>query len=277
MKMKKISSTDIKKLAITAGVTVAVVFCGLAVPALILNRKASVSALPHGEININEVQPYGADTIRNQTDLLNALQAYDHFWETTDSYDPSEETPLRRATLANNYSEIGIISGGDASGEGDEFMYALNQEIGEVFPGGKLPDYYSVFQFDEDFMLLYHDFDKQLYIDSRSGVPLGGYVRFFSSEDYSHDMLPTMVYAIAQLYTRYTGLAFVDDLGVEYESHESDWDHYYCHNIATSDGSFTLYITIDSGWYWTEPEFEGDSWHSTDRYQWDIYFYLYRS
>ena len=270
--MKKISTTDIKKLLITGTATVVIVLCGIAIPALILNGKAQDKALPRGTVNIDDVQPYGADIIQKQTDLMNAIIAYDRFVGSSDYFDPDNITPVRVATLSNNYSEIGVA--GNGTTESDEFLYALNQEIGEYFPEGGLPESFNVYQWDENYIVLYYDFDNYLVIDGRSGVPLAGYVRFYSSD---YNSLSAATYAIAQLYTRYTGLAFVDDMGVDWAEDEGQWDHYYSHTINTSDGLFYLNLTFDSGWYWTEPAYQGDSWHSTELYQWDIYFYLDRT
>lgn len=277
---RKPGKKDIKQLALMAVITIAIIVIGVSIPVLVVSRYTSARALPEGQAEIEAFQPYGADQLDKELPFLRAIQQ----WESEiycGLYGCNSSVEFS-VFSSNDYSEIGIVSDNPYVDTEDECFFVLSQTVCDTL-GGELIPQFSGNEMGADALFLYGDpglgseySDSNAIIERSTGAPLRYSIQFAAPTDaVSGDMEGTMESlseSVISIYEDYTGLDFQGTDDTFFYDADNEWDYsYYC-SVRTPDERLILNINIGTGYYWTEPEYAGDTYHPTEDYLWTIEF-----
>lgn len=279
----KLNMDMLKRPFLLIAVTLAIVIIGLGIPKVLLSLQTRQAALPKGEVAMDEIQPYGADIIEMEAAVIGSIRAQGNIYEHNDyTYlDTLVADPpgTKTATAANLYSELDLK---DRSRKDlvNEFYYEAYSLIQSTF-GGALPGTVTISTIEDpmdnsrNVILITDGTSNYAILDPSTGVPVDMMIEVVNQ---SVPDLDTFWNDLADLYADYLGISFfVNDEDNRYYDWYGDYDSWYNNSALTSDEQLELYVYISSGWYWTPPEYEGDDWHSTDSYVWNIEFSLYEN
>ena len=267
------NKNKIYRTAIVIGVSLLIVASGILVPFALLANKSRAKNLPHGSVDAENIQPYGADAIRIENSLVSASDRL----VSDGGYPTMDVTGTWIATKDNEFSEIGIQNRlyDEGYSHSPEFINALNEKL-EIRLGTGLGDTVLVSSTADidsnDQHPLYHisaqDNKTQIILDGNTGIPILANISIVTP--YSIDRA-SLRSEIIGLYQEYTGLDFVylnSDPG-----QIDEYDSYYLYQIENTDHKVRLTIVIESGWYWLPPDETSEEWQPTDDYIWTISIY----
>lgn len=269
--MMKNKFSSIKNTLLFVLVSLLIIAIGVGVPFMLLALKTKPSNLPSGKVDVKNIQPYGADTIRMEKSLIEAVDTY---MENSQVFKNTTSTWV--ATKENAFEEIGIQSRlyNEGFSRQAEFINELDDiiitSLGESGFGSAV-----IVSSTEDLNtdhLLYkisaQDNTTVVILDGETGIPVYSQVTVITSNSLNRSALRSQ---IIRLYQDYADLDFV--------YHTSDpgtfdnYDSFYMYEIENTDHSIKLTIVITSGWYWLPPDSNSEDWKPTDKYIWTINVY----
>lgn len=250
-----------------------VISAGILAPFGLLKLKTRPANLPHGKVDSENIQPYGADTIQTEKSIIAALKTYG---SNRKIIDRPESTWI--ATKDNHFEEIGIqqVLYERGNPRGSEFVDLLDDaifdSIGESGFGNAvivsstkstLPDDHLIYRISAN------DNNTIVIVDGETDIPVYAKITVVSPNLANRGYLRSQ---IVQLYQEYTGMSFVNvtnDPGTI-----DDKDSTYFYEIENTDHSIKLSIEITSGWYWESPNSTSTDWQPTDNYIWYVKVYV---
>jgi len=285
LKKLRIDPDKLKRPFLLIAMTLAIVVIGLGIPMALLGLQTRQAALPKGNVAVDEIQPYGADIIEMESAVISSIRTASNIesaddWTYLDSIlqDPPEG---KKATLSNYYGELELKdrSRNDLT---YEFYYEVYDLIADNF-GGVLPEQVTISTIADPSDLSRNvvlvtdpaNYNNYALLDPSTGIPIAMSVEVVNQSVPDLDLFWNDLF---NLYSDYLGIAlFANDQTYRNYEWSGDYDSWYSNEVMTSDEKLDLFVYISSGWYWTEPEYDGDDWHPTDSYIWTIAFELYEN
>ncbi len=277
---RKFGKEDLKQLIPTTLITVSIIALGVSVPTFVVGRHTAAGALPKGQIEVEPVRPYAADKLEREMDFITAINeiSWDPFYRDYCEIEYSVDA-------SDRYSGIGIVSADQSSEFDTECFYDLCDLIYGTL-GAEIPE--SWYGCDNDSQLIYLYTDPTVdaeytsgyesnVLESSTGVPVEMTLTFrapSSAIDGAsvEDTLTQLYDDIVDIYNDRTGFDFPSEIPVVNDE-GSGWDYYLSYWITNPDG-LTLVIDISSGYYWTPPAYDGDTYHATEDFLWNVHIYL---
>lgn len=262
----KIDKEKLRRVAYSGIATILIIAVGIGVPGLLIRNMTRAEKLPQGDVNIAEVQPFGAEVIQRERFLLDAVQDF------SSSHSLVTYNDIRTVNKANAYSELGIQSslyGGLDSGR-PEFLSSVVSNI-EWYLNVALPVRFTARTVStakndgHEFTYVYDD-NSWFYVDNQTGIPVDMSVKIVTPHSCNSSALAN---ELIQVYADYLGIDFTDITLLEDYSDGYRDSVYRCQAVS-ADGQIVLVLDISSGWYFTPPQYPGDDWHETDMYEWHV-------
>lgn len=250
-----------------------IISSGIMVPFALMRLKTRPANLPHGEVDSENIQPYGADTIRLEKSINSALDTYKSNRKIIDK--PSSTWVARKE---NNFEEIGIQQRlyDEGNPRAAEFIDLLDDAITENIGESGFGDSIIVSSTKDDledehlvYRISAQDNNTIVILDGETGIPIFTKVSVISPNFADRGTLRSQ---IIQLYQEYTGMSFV--IATSDPGYIDEYDSNYYYEIESADHSMKLYIQMTSGWYWLPPNSSSEDWQPTNNYLWEITVYV---
>ncbi len=280
MKMQKIKfkfSSQFKHFIWILALTISIVGAGIGAPMLLLWINSMGPALPSDSVNIEDIQPYGSDIITMENVILSninfysMLYVYDNGTAVDDIMNGVSDAESFTISTDNGFSNLGSKHPGAYTDNRREVLSIIWDKTQETFRGSlptTLPCYVVEFPGDSRSGIMMADGNNNFgFIDQEYGLPISLNMNIISE---GYGSLDDYWNFVKETYSDAMGIEFMPNALYSNEFSQDGYDVYYYNEAKTPDGKLTLSLYVTGGWYWTGPEFEGDDWHPTDSYTWNV-------